>query len=263
MQHTDLDPDSIELPPGWWLHSYTSVSSTQNLAREAASREAGSRHVFLADFQFAGRGRSGRDWVAPAESALLFTVLLLERGLKLHEHTMCVSVSVCETLEHMMALKPLIKWPNDVLIDDRKVCGVLAESTDASPGYVAVGLGLNIAWGGVRPPGVPEWATALDEHSQARMHRGRLLEDVIRSLDAWLSTTSSAVFHDQLRSAWESRLWRRGELVTVKLDGRVVQGHLRGTDADGALIISMDDGQQASILNGELILPGRPSRSDR
>ncbi len=261
MQQRRFDFTSANLPQGWTLHFNASVPSTQDLAREGASHGIGSRHVFLTNYQSAGRGRSGRSWTAPPGSALLLTVLLNEPSVALFEHTICVSVSLCEALEAIASVRPVIKWPNDLLLDNRKVCGVLAESSDAAPGYVAVGLGLNVAWEGVRPAHVPEWATAIDEHATSQVDRIALLEEVIRRLDSWLDALVTDSGHVQLRDAWERRLWRRGAEVVVQLHNETLVGLLSGTDQHGALLVKLADGSERAVLDGELLMPGRPPRA--
>jgi BirA family transcriptional regulator, biotin operon repressor / biotin---[acetyl-CoA-carboxylase] ligase len=170
---------------------------------------------------------------------------------------MCLSVSLCQSLEDLTPLRPAIKWPNDLLIADRKVCGVLAESTDAAPGYVAVGLGLNVAWRGFRPAEVPTWATALDEHVSSTPPRESLLMETVIRIDKWLTALGQTSEHERLRNEWQGRLWRRGQTVTVKLHDRAVQGVLQGTDPRGALELLSIDGEMLTILDGELLLPDR------
>jgi BirA family biotin operon repressor/biotin-[acetyl-CoA-carboxylase] ligase len=256
----DVSIDAITLPPGWTLHFEQSVGSTQDLARDAAGRDLGSRHVFLTDFQSAGRGRLGRTWTAPPGSALMFTALLREPHVALQEHTVCVSVSLCQAIESLTSLRPDIKWPNDLLVSDRKVCGVLAEATDAAPGYVAVGLGLNLRWDGDRPAGIPAWATALGEHLEDVPARGLVLQKTIGQLDQWLSALTRADEHGRLREEWLLRLWRRDQSVDVKLHDRLVHGVLIGTDEHGALVLRTDGGGEIRVLDGELILPNHPPR---
>jgi BirA family biotin operon repressor/biotin-[acetyl-CoA-carboxylase] ligase len=188
----------------------------------------------------------------------MFTVLLREPRLPFPEHTVCLSVSISQAIESVTPLSPAIKWPNDLLIADRKVCGVLAESTDAAPGYVAVGLGLNAAWGGSHPRGVPSWATALDEHLDGAPDRSVLLQETIMRLDEWLLSLQHTDAHTRLRAEWQRRLWRLGQPVEVKTHEGVVHGVLGGTDDLGALMLIADSGDEIRVLDGELVLPGRP-----
>src|SRR5215211_1447645 len=128
----DLGPflERAVLPKGWRVLYEPTVTSTNDLAREAARRGWPDRSVFVADYQTAGRGRHGRTWTAPPRTGLLMSVLLRHRGAAPHYYTMLTSVAVCEAIERLLGLEPAIKWPNDVMIDDRKVAGVLAEATD-------------------------------------------------------------------------------------------------------------------------------------
>jgi BirA family transcriptional regulator, biotin operon repressor / biotin---[acetyl-CoA-carboxylase] ligase len=190
----------------------------------------------------------------------MFTVLLCEPHLALHEHTVCLSVSLCQALEGLIPLRPAIKWPNDLLISDRKVCGVLAETTDAALGYVSIGLGLNVSWDGNRPCDVPGWATALDEHVVNVPPRLRILQETISCLDTWLSLVIQADQRARLRDEWLRRLWRRGQPVEVQLHDRRLRGVLSGTDEHGALMLITDAHELVKVLDGELVLPERPPR---
>ncbi|MFN0073754.1 MAG: biotin--[acetyl-CoA-carboxylase] ligase [Chloroflexota bacterium] len=249
---------TLEPPSGWTFSYAAEVISTQDLARQAAMRDEGTRHVFVTDFQSEGRGRAGRTWSAPPGSSLLMTVLLKEPRLTFPQHLVCVSVALCETLETQLGLAPAIKWPNDLLLGDRKVCGILAESTDSATGYVAIGIGLNVAWSGDRPTGIPEWATALDEHSSAAPNRYQVFHQFIETLDQWLTRSTSRAHQKGLMLAWQHRLWRRGEWVTVILHDRTLVGLLAGTDNDGALLIQLEGGVLQRVIDGELVMPARP-----
>ena len=133
------------LPPGWRVLHEPSVESTNDLARAAAARDWPDRSVFVADYQTRGRGRHGRTWLCPPMAGLLMSVLLRRRDAPPYTYTMLAAVALCEAIERLLTLEPEIKWPNDVVVDGRKVAGVLAEvSDDGRERTVIVGVGANV-----------------------------------------------------------------------------------------------------------------------
>ena len=137
------------LPRGWTGHYLARTASTQDQAREAARAGAPSRSVFVADFQSRGRGRQGRRWLASPGMALMLSVLLREhhQAPRPWRSTALAAVALTEAVERVApSLRPAIKWPNDLLVSDRKVAGILAESAwDGRQLSIIVGIGVNVA----------------------------------------------------------------------------------------------------------------------
>src|SRR5437660_778588 len=123
------------------------VDSTNNLAASLATQPGGEGLAILADEQTAGRGQHGRNWLAPSQSSVLLSVLLfppveLRRPVLL---TAWAAVAVCEVVRQTTGVQPRIKWPNDVFLRGRKVCGILIEqSQQGSTTAVIAGIGLNV-----------------------------------------------------------------------------------------------------------------------
>src|SRR5437667_3426638 len=136
------------LPRHWHAHYFDVVDSTQDEARAAARRGAPSRSIFVADYQRAGRGRQGRSWLAAPGDALMTSIIFREQAPAPTpwRWTSLASVALAESIQELLpAQTPAIKWPNDVLLDDRKVAGILAETTSDGQQLVAiVGVGVNV-----------------------------------------------------------------------------------------------------------------------
>ncbi len=244
--------ERVVLPPGWRVLHERSVISTNDLAREAARRGWPDRSVFVADYQTAGRGRHGRPWTSPPRSGLLLSVLLRPRETAPHAFTMLASVAVAEAVERLLALDPAIKWPNDVVIQDRKVAGVLAEATDdGAERVVVVGIGINVNVDAATLAELPS-ATSLMLETGVPVHRGELLVLILERLDAWLELPA-AQLAAALWPAWERRLWRRAQRVTVSDGGEVIEGIVLGGASDGTLRLGTRDGQERRILAGEIL----------
>jgi BirA family biotin operon repressor/biotin-[acetyl-CoA-carboxylase] ligase len=186
--------------------------------------------VAVADEQTAGRGRLGRSWIAPPGAALLVSVLLRREipPERMHLVTLALALAATDALPHVDAR---IKWPNDVVVDDRKLAGILAE-TDGK-GAVVVGIGMNLRddW---FPRELQETATAVD------VDRRELLVDLLIALDTWLDRLDDVVAHASARSATIGR-WVRVELAHETFEGTAEsltpEGYLV---VDGRVITSGD-----------------------
>jgi BirA family biotin operon repressor/biotin-[acetyl-CoA-carboxylase] ligase len=195
-----------------------SVTSTQDVARELP---IGS--VVVADHQTTGRGRSSHSWEAPPGAALLVSFVLAPNPLL----SLAAGVAAAEACGRDVRLK----WPNDLLLDGRKVGGILVE---ASPKKAICGIGINLTW-------APEGAAQLDEP------RDRLLERLRPAMERW--STAPA---DQVLARWRQLADTIGKKVRVELPDRIVEGIAEDIDASGSLIV---DGAPVSagsvtVLNG-------------
>ncbi len=201
------------------------VDSTNTLAAQLAADPANAGTVILADEQLAGRGQHGRSWVCPPGAGVLLSVLLfpppaLRRPVVL---TSWAAVAVCETIRELTALEARIKWPNDVLLEDRKVCGILIEQGKGT----VVGIGLNVnqsaesfAAAGLTLAGsLALWTgQPLDRSAAAR----RLIECLDREYDFLCRGDL-----DRLRAAWKQRTGLVGREVVVKALDQTYLGLLR------------------------------------
>ena len=132
------------MPPFGWPHRHLRVTgSTNERARELAIQGAPAGTVVTAEEQTSGRGRRGRTWAAPPGKALLYSAILRPLGTEHALLPLAVPLAVCEAVEAMASLECLVKWPNDVWIEERKVAGVLLEARP--PDWAVIGIGLNLA----------------------------------------------------------------------------------------------------------------------
>src|SRR5947208_2273673 len=152
----------------WEVRRFAELDSTNRWLLDEARAGAAEGLVVVADHQTAGRGRLGRTWVAPPGSSLLVSVLFRPRSLETgHLLTTAVAVAACDACEGVAGVAPDLKWPNDLLVGDRKLGGVLAEAEGAA---IVVGLGLNVNW----PAGAPDTAVALSHVAGRDVDRARL-----------------------------------------------------------------------------------------
>jgi BirA family biotin operon repressor/biotin-[acetyl-CoA-carboxylase] ligase len=205
------------------------------------TQDGGPRSIFVADEQTAGRGRHGRSWLADAGTALQVSIVFEDGQASPWRYTTLIALALAEAIELAVpGVRPSIKWPNDLMLDGRKVAGILAESSfNGERLRVIVGVGVNVT---AAPPEVPT-ATCLGP-----VDRGALLHAFIGRLDAWLARPIDAA-----RAAWQARLWGRGQrvrLVELGMDQMVV---VLGVEPDGALRVRLGDGSERVSFTGELL----------
>ena len=244
--------ERVALPPGWRVLHEPSVESTNDLAREAARRDWPDRSVFVADLQTRGRGRHGRAWQCPPYAGLLMSVLLRRRDAPPYAYTMLAAVSLAEAIERLLALEPGIKWPNDVVLDGRKVAGVLAEaSDDGRERTIVIGVGVNVNLEPNELDGLPS-ATALSIKAGHDVHRGELMTLMLERCESWLKRDPRQR-DEGLWRAWNGRLWGRDQMVRVQDGAEQIVGVVLGGDRDGTLLIRQPDGSTRRIVAGELL----------
>ncbi|MCS6898180.1 MAG: biotin--[acetyl-CoA-carboxylase] ligase [Myxococcales bacterium] len=176
------------------VHHITSTSSTQDLARQAASSGAPEGTTFVADSQTQGRGRQGRSWVAPPGSALLASVLLRPPLLaaQLPPLSLVTGLALYDTLAPWVAGAVLrIKWPNDLILQDRKLAGILVEASlrGSHLESIVIGFGINLRDAPL-PPEIAHQATSLQRHAivGAPLDRTVLLGQILASLQQRIDT---------------------------------------------------------------------------
>lgn len=213
-------------PDGWRVEVLPATGSTNAVVAKRAAEPAGL--VVVAEQQTAGRGRLDRTWVSPARAGLTFSVLLRPElpPERLAWVPLWGGLAVARALRERCAVDAVLKWPNDVLIGGRKVCGLLAEMPLA--GAVVLGIGLNVS---TRRQELPhDAATSLALSGSTTVDRDTLLRAVLRSLDGVLRDASPAGYR-----ALCSTL---GTDVRVELPaGRSVQGRAEAVDEQGRLVV--------------------------
>jgi BirA family biotin operon repressor/biotin-[acetyl-CoA-carboxylase] ligase len=229
-------------------------STNADLVLQARS---GARHgtVIVADHQTAGRGRLGRTWQAPPGSALLCSILLRpEPGAVVHGALWAVALAAQSAVAALTGVEPQLKWPNDLMVGERKLAGVLAEGVidpdDAlTLSGVVVGIGLNVAWA-EPPPDVAARAITAAELGGEVLDRRVLLQRLLADLAPLLVLWSREP--DALCACYRARLDTLGHRVRVDMGDREIAGTARDVTPDG-LVIRMDDGTDQVVLAGDVV----------
>jgi len=241
-----LDVDDLSLAPQYppivegrriSIHYLERCGSTQDVADSLAREGAPEGTIVVAEELTNARGRLSRKWFAP-RGGLWLTVVLRPRFVEyLHALSLAVGVAISKALESLLGVETRLKWPNDVLLNGRKLGGVLIEARAEADrvDYVLVGIGINV--NNDLPPEVERVATTLSKELGRRVPRVPLLRAVIRSLfdeyDRILRGRVSDVVRD-----WKERSATIGRRVRVRLvDGSVIEGSAVDVDSVGRLVV--------------------------
>ena len=236
-------PENVRAwPNGWWVSVVAETGSTN--ADLLASAHGGAAHhsVLMAQFQSAGKGRLDRTWVAEPGSNLLVSLLFRFNSTitrPTHQFTQMVGMAAALASEQLVAVKPQMKWPNDLLIDGKKVSGILAQG---AADFVVVGIGVNIGW-------APPDAVSLNAASgNVQTTPTDLLRAMLGHIDALESLDSA-----QLHARYVAHLMTLGQEVRVEMAKHVVTGRASSVLMDGRLEVVDGTGQTHLIDTGDVV----------
>ncbi len=227
------DLELLEGRYGVRFHYHDQIDSTNEQAFRLGREGAAHGSLILAEQQTAGRGRRGASWFCGENRGLAFTMLLrpdYERALW-PRLSLVAGLAVARSIE-ALGLIPEIKWPNDVLIGGRKVCGILVE---AEADFVALGVGLNV--GGGFPPELQGQATSLAEEGGSARSRTEHLVALVSELD-YLQKQVGEEFPDLL-AAVRTRCALTDQQIVFQEGQEILQGECRGIGDGGELLVQI------------------------
>lgn len=233
---------------GGVLYGYSVCDSTMERARALIREDAGEGTLVCAVRQTQGRGRLGRRWESPEGGAYFSLILKPARPPReIPQLSLVAGLSVAEAIRAVTGLAPSIRWPNDLLLMQRKVGGLLVEAKD---GAVILGVGVNVT---TDPARLPETATSLTV-AGAACDPVHLTAVVCRQLDGWYDTWSAGGF-EPIRDALRPWLSHMGELVRMTVGGsQRVEGQAMDVDEAGRLLLRLDSGVVRPFEAGEVTL---------
>jgi BirA family biotin operon repressor/biotin-[acetyl-CoA-carboxylase] ligase len=234
---------------------YPTVSSTMDVAREAAVRGAAEGTVIVAEEQTGGRGRLGRSWINPP-GVVAVSVILRPAMSQLLRIGMVAALATSRCVDATTGLKSVIKWPNDVLLGGKKVSGILMESSlrGQSVDWVIVGIGLNVNLDPGRFPEIADTATSI---AAELGHEVSHLAILLRLLDEFERLYLALRDGQPVYEEWRDRLETLGKTVTVTHGGHVEVGCAESVDANGSLLLRRPDGSIVAIVAGDVTLRTR------
>lgn len=243
------------------LHFFSTIDSTNTYAARLAREGALEGTTVIADSQSGGKGRLGRSWVSPAGVNLYLSVLLRPSVATVvaPQLNLVAAIAVADAIGDTASLSPAIKWPNDVLVAEKKVCGILAEMQTDTEGLraVIVGIGVNInAPLSAFPDELRDRASSLliagGQLIDRALFTANLLTHLEKSYVLWLQEGFS-----MLRVRWERYASHMlGKQISVAVPEGTVVGMVLGLDPDGALVVQGKSGEQHRLLAGDVTVLG-------
>jgi BirA family transcriptional regulator, biotin operon repressor / biotin---[acetyl-CoA-carboxylase] ligase len=214
--------------------------------------------VVFAESQTLGRGRLGRKWLSPAKQGLWFS-LLLRPDLRPREATrltVASATAVRRAIASQTGLKPQIKWPNDILIQGKKVAGILTELSGELDhvNYIILGIGVDVNLSqGDFPAELRKLATSLKAELGRGVSRPELAVAILRELDHDYARLASGQF-PELANEWEEHCDTIGQNVAIRIGDRQIRGRAESLGEDGELLLRTEHGHLERIIGGDVTL---------
>ncbi len=231
---------------------YPQLPSTMETAREMAKRGGEEGTVIVAGNQTAGRGRRGRKWISP-EGNLYFTLILRPQLVQLPQLVMLASVSVVRAIQEVSGLEADIKWPNDVLISGKKVCGILIENEVIGNAvrFSLIGMGLNVNFNSALFPEVAHSAGSLSQEEGVNVSCSEIMVALFTELEKlYLEMQEGVSPYEE----WRKLMKMENKFIQVKDGEQIREGKVVEVMPDGALILLCADGSSTKIIAGDVFL---------
>ena len=233
------------------IYYFKSLSSTNMLAKKLIKDGVEEGAIVVSDIQLNGRGRKKRNWFSP-EGGLWFSVVLyphipLERGMLL---TMASSVAIVQGIKETTGLHPVIKWPNDLLINEKKVCGILTE-LDAEMdriNYAVIGIGINV--NNQLSEDLHGKATSLIHETGSKFSRVKLFRTILKCIDENYNKLKTGDY-DSIMDSWFSHANIIGRNIRVHDEKTILEGVVSSVDKSGCLILDTKDGS-VRVVSGDV-----------
>jgi BirA family biotin operon repressor/biotin-[acetyl-CoA-carboxylase] ligase len=240
---------------------YESLPSTNTEVARLAVEGAEEGVAVVADEQTAGRGRLQRAWSSPKGAGLYFSILLRPKLApdRWPLITFVAALATGDALLEASEVQTDIKWPNDLLANERKICGILAEAIETPSGRaVVLGIGINLT-NAAFPDDLVSVATSVANESGRAAEREAILAALMQALARWYSLLQEPEGVEKIVAAWSSRSsYATNKLVQVTNGDETLQGHTRGIEDDGALRLETAQGIQ--LIRAGDVTSVRPAR---
>jgi len=221
---------------------YKTTSSTNDVAAEYAKNKQNDGLAVFTEHQTAGRGRAGAKWHSRSAESVLCAILLTQNNLNSELLCLASAVAVAETIGKIADKHTKIKWPNDIILNGKKLAGILLESKPTNYGTAhIIGIGINCHQKHDSfPAELQQTATSIDIESRSTCDRVSLAKRLLLSIDHWLKTAEKS--NKKITEQWRKLSTLLGHRVTVVLNARNFTGNCIGIDPQKGLIVQLDSG---------------------
>ncbi len=240
---------------------YDEIDSTNTRAKELGDKGEHGNHgtLFVADRQVAGKGRRGRAWESPSGSSISMTILLHPDMMpnKASELTLIMALAVEEGVEKVTGLKPGIKWPNDIILSGKKICGILTEMSAEIDyiNYVVIGVGINVNMDSF-PEEIEKVATSLKIETGDEVKRADLVAAIMESFEKFYEIFMETQDLTGVMDHYNGLLLNKDQKVRVLEPGHEYEAMALGINSSGELIVRLEDGEEREVYAGEVSVRG-------
>lgn len=238
---------------------FDEVDSTNTAAKRAAEDGAAHGTLTVAERQTGGKGRRGRSWESPRGTGIWMSLILRPKMPPVHASmlTLTAALAVADGIESQTGCGAWIKWPNDIVINGKKICGILTEMS-ADPdciNYVVVGMGINVNTEEF-PEGIRETASSIYLENGKKLKRSALVSAVMEAFEARYETFMETADMSGLMETYNRRLANCGRSVRVLAPSGEYSGTALGIDRGGELLVKTEDGNVQRVISGEVSVRG-------
>ncbi len=241
------------------IYYFPELKSTNTIAKEKALHRAEGINegtLIIAEWQSAGKGRLGREWFSPT-GGIWFSIILYPQlsPSYISRITLMTAVAVVKAIRICTQIKSQIKWPNDILINKKKVCGILTEMSAELDiiNWVVVGIGVNV---NIKqrefPEDIRERTTSLKEVLGKKVLRVKLAQVFLQEFEKYYEILKRREFSFILKE-WKLYSYTLGKKIRVDMGERIITGEAVDINEEGALILKKEDGELVEILSGTII----------
>lgn len=238
---------------------YDETDSTNNRAKEAGNNKEPHGTLFVADMQMAGKGRRGRVWKSPSGSSIYMTILLYPDipPVKAPQLTLIMAIAVAEGIREVTGLETKIKWPNDIVVNGKKICGILTEmSTEIDYiNHVVIGIGINVNMESF-PEDIAKTATSLRIEAGKEFRRFELIVAIMEHFEKAYEAVCEAGNLEPIMEDYNRLLVNCGRRVRVLEPEHEYDALALGIDKTGELQVECEDGSRKSVFAGEVSVRG-------
>ncbi|MFA5148319.1 MAG: biotin--[acetyl-CoA-carboxylase] ligase [Candidatus Omnitrophota bacterium] len=236
------------------IYSYESTDSTNDVAHRLAQSGSPEGTVVFSEGQSKGRGRMGRHWVSPKGKGIYFSFILRPdvSPAEAPKITLMSAVAVALAIREVTHLGALIKWPNDIMINNRKAVGILTEMSAEvnTVRYIVLGIGINV---NTSKSDLPKEATSLRAEAGDEISRVELAQEVLRELDRQYRAFNDKGFN-KIIDEWKGLSHTLGGEVKITCQHRKIEGTAVDLDSSGALVVRLDNGFTEHVTAGDVLM---------
>lgn len=241
------------------IRYFSTIDSTNQYAKRIAEEGALDGTIVIADEQTAGKGRGGRHWVTPPKEAVSFTLIVRPKlpPEKISMVTLVMGLAIAQAVRTLYGLDAGIKWPNDVVIHGKKLCGILTEMSAEirEVHYIVIGAGINANLTSF-PDEIRSVATSLKLELERDVNRAELIAAVLRQFEHLYGVFEESGSLKNLKEDYNQICVNKDQPVRVLDPMGAYTGCAHGIDEEGALLVELEDGTVSRVVSGEVSVRG-------